>query len=110
MIARHLNILRDLCAPYSFLEVNKPTHNYRYGILVLRWVPQPTRRITYETVENWIVKGLITTSGHTVESYHITDTGRAFVAKFDEPEQPFKMATFYRAQAEAREALRGTGR
>lgn len=111
MNSKHVAILRAMCGPRAFLLVERRPNSARRGTLVVQW-ERSKLIVCGETVEKWQALEYITPSGHLSESYIITDTGRAFVAKFDEPDIPLSMAKVYEAQRAARVALvamRGRG-
>ena len=106
MNRKHVSILRRLCAARAFMVAEKRSNGSRKITLVENWVPSRLT-ICQETLLNWLSLGYITTSGHTSESYMVTDAGRMFVARFDPPDVPLTYTSILRVQALVRQALSG---
>lgn len=103
MNRKHIAILRRLCAARAFMVAEKRSNGSRRVTLVENWKPSKLT-ICHETLLNWVSLGYITTSGHTSESYMITDAGRCFVARFDEPDVPLTYTSILKVQALVRAA------
>lgn len=109
MIPKHKIIMGHLCAPHSFL-LRERKSNGAYKVTLYLGYERTKLTLAKDTLINWLAEGLIVRSEHIANSYHITQAGREFAARFEEPDVPLKMESILAAQRLVRAAIREAAR